>query len=86
MIFGNRASYTKSVHEEVKAWVALNINTWIEEKPEWFDINLIFDGMIPDDILASAEVGHIKNRRKQKRANSLSVHEIMRSNSYRGQK
>ena len=52
--FGSRVSYTKSIREEVRTWVGENIAGWIEEKPDWFNVDLIPNDMLPDEVLESA--------------------------------
>jgi len=34
-VFGNRIQYTSSIHDDVKTWVAANIDLWKLEKEEW---------------------------------------------------
>ena len=63
IVFGNRLSYTKSIHGEVRTWVGENIAGWIEEKPDWFNIDLIPNDMLPDEVLES-EGGAARKRRR----------------------
>ena len=70
--FENRSSYTKSIHDEVRTWVAENIAGWIEEKPDWFNIDLIPNDMLPDEMLES-EGGAARKRRR----NSISSRELV---------
>ena len=37
-VFTNRMSYTLSIKDVVREWVAENIKQWEEERPEWFKI------------------------------------------------
>ena len=53
VVFGSSLSYTKSIRGEVRTWVAENIAGWIEEKPEWFNIDFIPNDMLPEDVLES---------------------------------
>ena len=34
-VFGSRIAYSRSIHDDVKTWVANNIVRWREEKEEW---------------------------------------------------
>jgi len=60
-VFENRISYTKSIHCDVKVWVAANIRRWQLEKPDFFNIELISDEFLPAAVI-EAEGG--KNRRR----------------------
>ena len=53
-VFENRSSYTKAVHNEVKVWVGANIVRWQSEKPDWFDIGMIADDLLPEGVLQAA--------------------------------
>ena len=46
-VFLNRASYSQAIFDEVKKWLAENIDRWIAEKPDWFKIDEIPDEMLP---------------------------------------
>jgi len=48
--FTNRLNYIKLIHEEVKQWVADNIERWKEEGEEWFEIDMIPDQMMPSNL------------------------------------
>jgi len=69
-IFTNRIEYTKSIHEEVKVWIAANIDEWRRIEPDWFNIELIPDEFLPKDAF-EAEGG--ANRRRS----SVSLREIV---------
>ena len=71
MAFGKRISYTKSIHGEIKEWVAANIDRWREENPEWFDIQLIPDEFLPPRVII-AEGGTSRKRRS-----SVSMRELV---------
>jgi len=60
-VFSNRLSYTKSIHEEVKEWVRVNVSRWIEDKPEWFKIEAIPDNFLPVNVFV--EEGGFERRR-----------------------
>ena len=60
-VFRRRASFTKSISEEIKVWVQANISRWRTEKEEWFDIQLIPNDMLPAYLLA-AEGGEKRKR------------------------
>ena len=60
-IFGNRLSFTRSIHEEVRQWVASNIVRWQREKPDWFKIEMIPNDFLPTDVLEE-EGGEIRRR------------------------
>ena len=70
--FEIRSSYTKAIHGEVRTWVAENIAGWTEEKPDWFNIDLIPNDMLPDEMLES-EGGAARKRRR----NSISLRELV---------
>ena len=72
IVFGNRLSYTKSIHGEVRTWVGENIAGWTEEKPDWFNIDLIPNDMLPDEMLES-EGGAARKRRRS----SVSLRELV---------
>ena len=67
--FDNRMSYKKAIKEEVKDWVANNIDSWEAEKPDWFVVSKIPDDFLPMEVFA-AEGGF-----KRKRSN-FSIKEI----------
>ena len=69
--FKNHSSYTKSIREDVKAWVEYNINDWVLEKPKWFVIEKIPDEFLPAGVLAAA--GGVNRRR----SSVTSVREIV---------
>ena len=71
VVFENRLSYTKSIHDEVRTWVGENIAGWIEEKPEWFNIDLIPNDMLPNEVLESEGDAARKRRRS-----SVSLREL----------
>ena len=59
-VFENRLSYSKSIHGDIKVWVAANIDRWKEDRPAWFNIELI-----PDEFLTEAVIEEGgKNRRR----------------------
>ena len=70
-IFYNRIEYTKSIHREVKEWFAENLGEWRRERPEWFNIEMIPDGFLPEDVLQAE--GGAKRRRKS----SVSLREMV---------
>jgi len=69
-VFKNRNDYTKSIHGEVKEWVAANIDQWRRDEPEWFKIAMIPDELLPKDVLKAE--GGAKRRRS-----SVSLREII---------
>ena len=71
IVFHKRISYTNPIHDEVKTWVAANIDRWREENPEWFDVRLIPDEFLPACVLL-AEGG--ASRRK---SSSVSLRELV---------
>ena len=73
--FVNRLSFTKPIHDEIKIWVANNIETWRADGEKWFDIGLIPDEMLSREALL-AEGGSQKRRRS-----SVSLREIFGSNT-----
>jgi len=70
-VFENRLIYTESIHERVKEWVEKNIVRWQRERPDWFNIEMVPDKLLPSNVLAA--VGGVKRRRRS----SVSVREIM---------
>ena len=71
-IFTNRIQYTKNIHEEVKEWVAENLGEWRRERPDWFNIEMIPDELLPKDVFES--VGGANRRRRR---SSVSLREII---------
>jgi len=60
-VFKNRIEYTKSIHGEMKDWVADNIDQWRRENPDWFNIEMIPDEFLPEDVF-EAEGGAERKR------------------------
>jgi len=69
-VFTNRLSYTNNEHEQVKVWVAANIDRWRADKPDWFKIKTIQDDLLPNDVVG-AEGG--KNRKRS----TVSIREVI---------
>jgi len=69
-VFGSRIEYTKTIHEQVKEWIAENIHQWRMDQPNWFNIELIPDELLPKDLL-EAEGG------ARRRRSSVSLREIV---------
>ena len=69
-IFGTRIQYTKTIHEQVKEWVAKNIHQWRRDQPDWFKIEMIPDEYLPKEIFEAE--GGAKRRRS-----SVSLREIV---------
>jgi len=69
-VFKNRIDYIDSIHDEVKDWVAGNIDEWKREKPDWFKIEMIPDEYLPEDVF-EAEGGD------KRRRSSVSLREIV---------
>ena len=67
----NRLSFTKPIHEDVKAWIENNYDRWKEEKPEWLKLELIDDEFLPARAIA-AEGGA-----KRRRRSSISFKEMV---------
>jgi len=63
-------SYTKSIHEEVRTWVAGNIRRWQLEKPPFFKIDMIPNDLLPEDVL-EAEGG------ARRKVSTVSVREMV---------
>ena len=70
--FRTRKSYTISIHDKIKQWVASNITDWRRDKPDWFHIEDIADEFLPASIITAE--GGAKRRRS-----SVSVREILKS-------
>jgi len=68
--FKNRIEYTKSMHGEVKEWVAENIDQWRRDQPDWFKIEMIHDEYLPKEVFESE--GGAKRRRS-----SISLREFV---------
>ena len=62
VVFSRRISYTKSIHELVKVWIAINIERWREEQPEWLKIEKIPDHLLPIEEVYEAEGGAERSR------------------------
>jgi len=69
--FTKRSAYTTNIHDEVKQWVASNIDCWKEDKPDWFKIEMIPDAFLPPDVVE--EEGGARRRRRS----SVSIREIV---------
>jgi len=69
-VFDTRIDYSKSIHREVRQWVASNITRWKEDKPDWFNIEMIPDAFLPTAVV-EAEGG--KNRKRS----SVSIREMI---------
>jgi len=69
-IFTNQIQYTKSIHGEVKEWVAANIDQWRRDEPEWFKIAMIPDELLPKNVFEAE--GGAKRRRS-----SVSLREMV---------
>ena len=70
-VFSNRIAYTKSIHDDVRDWVARNIDRWKENKPDWFKIEMIPDAFLLSDVFE--EEGGARRRRRS----SVSIREIV---------
>jgi len=71
-VFSNYINYTSTIHEEVKWWVAQNIESWENQGDDWFKVEMIPDELLPRDAYEAAG-GTSKKRRKR----SISVREIV---------
>jgi len=69
-VFSNQIQYTKSIHGEVKEWVAENIDQWRRNQPDWFKIELIPDEYLPKEVF-EAEGG------EKRRRSSVSLREMV---------
>jgi len=67
--FKNRLQYTEKIHDQVKEWVAENINEWRRENPDWFDMELIPDEFLPKEIFE--EEGGARRRRSSASMSSI---------------
>jgi len=76
-VFTNRLQYTENIHNQVKEWVAENINEWRRDKPEWFKIELIPDEFLPMEIFE--EEGGGRRRRSSASMSSILGLEISSS-------
>ena len=65
-VFSNRIQYTSAVHDDVKAWIDLNVEEWKENSPSWFNIEIIPDEFLRRDVF-EAEGG------KQRRRSSVRI-------------
>ena len=74
-VFGVRASYISHIRDDAKMFVANNIDRWREEKPDWFDVQLVPDEFLPASVL-SAEGGLSRRRRS-----SVSLRELVGGNA-----
>ena len=48
--FTNRRSYINGCEDEIKTWVAQNIDRWRVENEAWFDVRLIGDEFLPIEV------------------------------------
>jgi len=39
-VFTTRLEFTQSIHDDVKEWVANNIERWMREEPDWFTLEV----------------------------------------------
>ena len=60
-MFTTRAEYKENIRRELKDWVAANIHQWKRERPDWFNIELIPDDLLPNDVF-EAEGGARRRR------------------------
>ena len=70
-VFGVRSSYISQIRDDVKMFVANNIDRWREENPEWFDVQRIPDELLPVKVFR--EEGGAKRRR----SSSVSLRELV---------
>jgi len=61
-VFSNRIDHTKSIHEEIKEWLCLNIDVWTEDKPKWFSIDLVPNDFLPENVFVE-EGGSSRRKR-----------------------
>jgi len=61
-VFTNRLKYTTAVHGEVKDWVKENVERWQTDKLEWFQIELVDNEFLPQNVL-EAEGGTLRKRK-----------------------
>ena len=69
--FKRRASHTKSIREEIKTWVADNIDKWKVEDENWFNIDLIPDEMLPSEYL------DVEGGAQRRRSTNVSLREAI---------
>jgi len=69
--FDNRQSYINGIENEVRAWLAENIDRFILEQPEWWKIEMVGDEFLPQEAI-EAEGGA-----KRRRSSVNSVKEIL---------
>jgi len=69
--FKKRGSYTKSIDDKIKEWVAANLSRWQAEQPKWFVIEKIPDSFLPE-VALEAEGGA-----RHRRRNSMSLREAV---------
>ena len=72
----NNSRYTKRIHDDVKEWVAANIERWRIDGEDWFKIEKIPDEFIPTEILEE-EREILKIRRKRSTATLSSTRELL---------
>jgi len=70
--FDNRQSYINGIENEVRAWLAENIDRFILEQPEWWKIEMVGDEFLPQQAI-EAEGG----ARRRRRSSVNSVREIL---------
>ena len=72
--FRTRKSYTKSIHDKIKLWVATKIEDWTRDKPDWFHVEAIPDEFLPAAVV-TAEGG--AKRRRSSVSIRVSIREII---------
>jgi len=68
-VFKSRLQYTEKIHDQVKKWVAQNVDVWRRDEPEWFNIELIPDEFLPMEIFE--EEGGARRRRSSASMSSI---------------
>jgi len=72
VVFTNKLSYSKNVHEDMKIWVAANIERWKAEEEDlsWLKIEMI------DDIFLSVDAWIAEGGAKRRRSSVMSIREV----------
>jgi len=52
-VFTNRIAYTKTIHDDIRAWVEANIHRWMAENRPWFNIELVPNEFLPTDVFVA---------------------------------
>jgi len=70
-VFSNRIQYSSKIHDDMKEWVAVNIEDWFARGASWFQVELIPDEFLPTEVFVA--VGGASRRRRS----STNIREVV---------